>query len=263
MSLRIGDVVKGEVSSYRVKDSIGAGGMSTVWLAVDIATNRNVVLKVPNGQGIPFHKLIFERDLLKRLSHEHLCNYIDAGIHGFLPFLAMEFAMGKTLEQAAAGKSLDEKEVKARAAEILLAVDYLHSRNIIHRDIKPKNLIISDLEYLKLLDLGTATFFNTAGIGEAIISPGGYTPPEQFRFTSSIQGDIWSTAATCFFMLTGQNPEIVLQGYPDRRPPTSPDPRRFNHDVSNEFAQIVMKGMSFDPTERYSTAREMIEAIER
>ena len=261
-----GSFIQGGKGTYLIENLLATGGMSLVYLARG-PDGRKVVVKLPNNLGVPYNKLIFERDLLKQLSHPHIVEYIDSAIaysgSGNFPAIITEYTEGRTLEQAASGNPMDEKEAKIRLIKLLLAVDYLSSRNIVHRDIKPKNVIISDdIRYLKLLDLGTAAYFNTAGIREAIISPGGYTPPEQYRYTFSIQGDIWSSAATCFFALTGKHPVVAMPGYPNVMT-EPPDVRKFNRDVSDDFARILMKAMEWNPVDRFSTAREMIEAIER
>jgi serine/threonine protein kinase len=266
MMLNRGDLIQGGNGTYMIEEAIDRGGMSIVYLARG-PDGRKVVVKMPNSLGTPYNKLIFERDLLKQLSHDHIVRYLDSSIvrlgSSSFPALIVEYAGGKTLEKASSGRPMDEKEAKIRLIRLLLAVDYLSSRNIVHRDIKPKNIMISeDLRYLKLLDLGTAAFFNAAGIREAIISPGGYTPPEQYRYTFSVQGDIWSSAAVAFFALTGQHPSIAMPGYPYREA-EPPDVRKFNRDVSDDFAKILMKGMSWNPLDRFSTAREMIEAIDK
>jgi serine/threonine protein kinase len=266
MMISGGSFIQGGRGVYVVEDLIAKGGMSLVYQARGPDGNQ-VIVKLPNSLGIPYNKLIFERDLLRQLSHPHIVGYLDSAVvrlgSGALPAMITEYAKGKTLEQVASEKPMDEKEAKVRLIKLLLAVDYLSSRNIIHRDIKPKNIIVSDdIRYLKLLDLGTAAYFNAAGINEAVISPGGYTPPEQYRYTFSIQGDIWSSAATCFFALTGKHPAAAMPGYPNMVV-EPPDVRKFNRDVSDDFAKVLMKAMEWNPLSRFSTAREMIEAIER
>ena len=261
MVLKENMILIGSGSSYKVKKLIDQGGMSTVWLAKEVRTDQKVAIKLAKNWEIAIKKIIFERDLMKSLSHIHLVNYYDSGFYGNLPFIVMEYAKGVNLEKLAAAKPLDEKEAKIRAIQLLLAVDYLHSMNIIHRDIKPKNVVLRDIEYLKLLDLGTAAFYNNTGIGEAIISPGGYTPPEQYRFTYSIQGDIWSVAATLFYMVTGQHPIILMPGYPHNIPSSPPDPRKLNKDISEDLARVIMRAMRKNPSERFSSAQEMLSTL--
>ncbi|MEM1576137.1 MAG: protein kinase [Archaeoglobaceae archaeon] len=264
--LSSGTLVKGEKGEYLVKDLIATGGMSFVYLG-KARDGNNVVLKIPNNQGKSLNKLLFERDLLRNLDHAHLVRYFDSafinlGVYSY-PVLILEHAIGIPIFKKILKEPMDEKEAKVRLIKLLLAVDYLSSRNIVHRDINPRNVLISDdLKYLKLIDFGTATFFNLTGVKEAVISPGGYTPPEQYRYTFSVQGDIWSSAATCFFAITGQNPEIAMPGYPYNKT-KPPDPRKFNKDVSEDFAKVLMKAMSWNPVDRFLTAKEMIEAIDK
>jgi len=250
-----------ENRGYTLEKLIGKGGMGEVWLARDYKDNR-VAIKIPTIDSEGIKRLKFEIDLLAKLNHDHVVKYVSSFEVSGIPILVMEYAKGTNLELNASGKPLEENEALARTVQILLAVDYLHSMGVIHRDIKPKNVIVgSESSYLKLIDLGTATYFHQAGITAAVISPGGYTPPEQFRFTASPQGDIWSAGATLYFMLTGQHPALSMPGYPDVRCPP-PDPRKWNKDVSESTAKIVTKALMWDPTERFSSAKEMIMAIE-
>ncbi|MEM1542838.1 MAG: FHA domain-containing serine/threonine-protein kinase [Ignisphaera sp.] len=247
---------------YRFKSFIGRGGMSIVWLA-EGSDGKEVIVKIPNETKESQERLKFESSLLRMLNHEHVVRYIDSFEDYGLPVLVMEYAKGINIEQAASGVPLEEKEALARAIEILLAIDYMHSMSVIHRDIKPKNIIIGDDKtYLKVIDFGTATYLHYTGISYAVISPGGYTPPEQYRFMASPQGDIWSAGATLYFMLTGQHPALSMPGYPNKYCPP-PDPRKMKKDVSEETARIIAKAMQWDPSERFSNALEMIMAIEK
>lgn len=260
-------VVIGSKGSYIVESLHATGGMSQVYLVRGPDGNRYVA-KIPNDLSTSINKLLFERDLLKNLLHEHLIKYIDSGVVAMgpknLPALVVEYSEGSTLDRIVSKNPMDEKRAKVMLTKLLIAVDYISSRNIVHRDIKPKNILLreDDLKFLKLLDFGTAAFFNTSGVREAVISPGGYTPPEQYNYTFSVQGDIWSSAATCFFALTGRNPDTAMPGYP-HRPTNPPDVRKFNRDVSDNFATVLMRAMHWNPLERFSTAKEMIEALDK
>lgn len=247
---------------YKIKSLVGKGGMSTIWLAED-PSGKEVVIKIPNEDRDSWDRLRFEANLLRILDHEHVVKYVDFIEEQNTIALVMEYAKGKNLELLTAGNPMDEKDALAKTVEMLLAIDYIHYMGIIHRDIKPKNIIVKENEdYLKIIDFGTATYLHHTGMKCAIISPGGYTPPEQYKFMASPQGDIWSVGATLYFMLTGQHPALSMPGYPDRYCPP-PDPRAMNKDVSEETAKIVMKAMQWDPSERFSSALEMIMAIER
>jgi serine/threonine protein kinase len=246
---------------YKVKDFIGKGGMSAVWLA-EGPDGKEVIVKIPTEDAEAKERLKFESDLLRMLNHEHIVGYIDSFEEHDFPILIMEYARGVNLECASSSIPLGEDDSLARTIEMLLAIDYMHSMSVIHRDIKPKNIIIGDEKtYLKVIDFGTAAYLHRTGISYAVISPGGYTPPEQHRFMASPQGDIWSVGATLYFMLTGQHPILDMPSYPDKYCPP-PDPRKMNKNVGDEVAEIVMKAMQWDPSERFTNAFEMIMAIE-
>lgn len=246
---------------YVLEKLIGKGGMGQVWLARD-PRGCEVAVKVPVGTPEAVKRLLFEIDLLRRLQHEHVVGYVDSFEASGLPILVMEYAGGVNLELKAMGRRLNESEALARTVQLLLGLDYLHSMGVIHRDVKPKNVIVGDNRtYLKLVDLGTATYFHRAGVPECVISPGGYTPPEQHRYMASPQGDIWSVGATLYFMLTGQHPALDMPGYPDAQC-SPPDPRKYNKDVSDSTVEIIRRAMRWNPAERFSSPMEMIMAIE-
>lgn len=247
---------------YVLENLIGKGGMSHIWLAKS-KEDQKVVVKVASETPEASERLRFEAELLAKLSHEHIIRYVDSFDVSTLPVLIIEFARGSNLERAAAGVSLDENDAMVRTLEMLLAVDYIHSVNVVHRDIKPKNIIVGDEKtYLKMIDFGTATYLHRSGVALAVTSPGGYTPPEQYRFMASPEGDIWSVGATLFFMLTGQHPSVGMPGYPEN-PCPPPDPRKWKSEISDEAAETVARAMMWDPTDRFSTAMEMIMFIEK
>ena len=259
-------IIRGNKGSYRLLTPIGKGGMSQVWLAEPLENSGSitdrVVVKIANDSQIAIEKLRFEAEVLKMLNHPHLVSYVDSGMIGNLPFLVMEYVPGKDLENLYSARPLDEKEAKKLTIELLLGLDYIHGLNIIHRDVKPKNLLMqSSFPDVKLIDFGTSAFFNRVGFKEAVISPGGYTAPEQYKSTSSPQADIWSAGATLFFLLTGQHPILDLPGYPNVTRP--PDPWKFRKDISEESRRVIFRAMNPDPLQRYLSAQEMIEELDR
>ncbi len=261
-------ILKGEVAKYRLVERIGSGGMAEVWLAeVQEASSSipaRVAVKVAKPEPPAVEKLLFEQRVLSDLRHENIPSLFDKGSYNGRPFIAVEYVEGANLESIVQSSPLEENVARKLIAQLLIALDYIHSLNIVHRDVKPKNIIVHPerLFPLKLIDFGTATYYNKAGIRDAVISPGGYTAPEQFRFMSSPQSDIWGAGAVLFYMLTGRHPAEVLEGYPSKPPLKPIDPRMYNKDVSDELARIVLKAMEWDPLFRYLSAREMLMDIE-
>ena len=261
MSLAPGTLLQGRRQSYRLTALLGRGGMGEVWLAN--SSQGPVAVKIAANNPTAVEKLLFEQRILRELRHEHIVTYLDDGVFRGLPFLVTEYVRGANLEQIVKSP-LDERDAKIAAVESLLALDYIHSKNVVHRDVKPKNVLArgNDVRGCVLIDFGTAAYYNVSGIREAVISPGGYTAPEQHNFRSSPLSDIWSVGALLFYLLTARHPQDALPGYPQHPPPTPVSVRRFNRDVSEELETVVRKAMAWNPSDRYLSAREMIEAIE-
>lgn len=236
------------------------------WLAKDTLANQRVIMKTarkkdtPSADNLNVEKLEFEMEVLRLLAHKNIVRVVDELVIENDPLLVLEFIQGEVLEKAAAGKPMGEDRVTEMAKQLLEAIDYIHSMNLIHRDIAPKNIFAS--KPLKLIDFGASKFFySQAAKPEAVVSPGGYTAPEQYRFASSPQGDLWSVGATIFYACTGQPPLLALGNYPHASTPA--DPWRFNRKVGEELRQLVLKATQADPTKRFATAMEMLTVLER
>jgi serine/threonine-protein kinase len=255
-----GFVVEGR---YRVLHFLAEGGMGTTWIGEDMRSGDLVVAKEPKITGEPqkdqlnIQKLEIEADILKILEHKRIVKFRDYFVVKNLPVLFTAFAKGDLLEVAAAREPMDEESATRYTGELLDAVGYIHSLNIIHRDIRPKNLLL-DVNHrdLTLIDFGTAKlYYHQIDTPEAIISPGGYSPPEHYKLGYSPQGDIWSVGGTLFFLLTGQHPMLALGGYPQNSQPA--DPRKLRPQLSDHISNVVLKAMQADPSKRFLNAIEM------
>jgi serine/threonine protein kinase len=263
--LKPGLVVNGR---YRVDNFLAEGGMGTTWICQDLKIGDKVVAKEPKFTGnvqvdkLNWEKLEVETYVLKLLSHKGIVAFRDEFRVNSVPILVTEFVEGDIMEKILAGHPLNEKKAIDYMTQLLDAISYLQSLNVIHRDIRPKNLMMNtEAGTLKLIDFGTAKFFyHQIDLPEAIISPNGYSPPEHYKLGYSPQGDIWSAGATLFFMLTGQHPILVLGGYPES--PTPPDPRKLRPQISNHLASAVIKSMQVEPSKRFVTALEMRRFLE-
>jgi len=259
-SVAAGAVLHGR---YRLDEILGGGGMGVVWLATDFSTGQQVAIKAPKeGQtthGVFTEKLIFESDVLGMLSHDHIVRRVDFFYDRGIPYLVLEYVQAETLDATCSRTPLDETQAVGKITQVLLAADYIHSLNLLHRDIRPKNVMSSSPTYLKVIDFGTAVYFNRR-VDDIVVAPGGYTPPEQYRHGASPQGDIWSVGGTLFHMLTGKHPITLLKGYPDNPLPVMGQELPSN--ISESVANVITRAMAPDPAQRFTTAREMISALQ-
>ncbi len=259
--LKPGEVVEGSSGRYLVEKMLSMGGMGIVWLAKSLEDGKLVVIKTPRITGDPRRdrinreKLAQEARILLLLEHPRIPCLVDMIPFDTLDAPVVEYVPGETMERLYAGKPLSENEAVDKEIKILETVAYIHSLNIIHRDIRPKNLIIDPEEEPHLIDFGTAKYFYEQ-IKEIVSAPGGYTAPEQLKWSSTPQSDIWSLGATLLFMLTGQHPIIFLKGYPANPQPL--DPERIVPGISPHVAETIRKAMMPRPEDRFASAEEML-----
>lgn len=263
MMIKPGDIIEGMSSVYEVKEKLNEGGMGSVWLAQDLYTGESVIVKLPKPFPSAIKKLRFEAELLSSISHIHIVRYIDFLVINEFPILIESFIPGKTLKQYVKENGpLSEKEVRARLTALLLALDYLESRNIVHRDIKPHNIIVGDKpSETTIIDMGTAMYYNVSGIGELVFSSGGYTAPEQYMGYAFPQSDIWGAMAVALFMLTGNEPATFFGPTYPRLPPKSFNALKIKSNISRRLGEIINKGLSWHVLDRYATAREAIDEL--
>ena len=255
-------------SKYKIVKFLAEGGMGSVWLGEMLPSNYTIVAKEPKVTGqqhvdkVNMEKLQVEGYILRLLSHKNIVRFVDMRSVSGIPILFTEFVPGENLEKLVAGRPMNEEEAVAYVVQLLDAVEYMHSMNIIHRDIRPKNLIVRTSEHsLKLIDFGTAKFFhNQLDTPEAIIAPGGYSPPEHYHLGYSPQGDLWSVGATLFFLVTGQHPSIALPGYPNRL--ATPDTGKLKPSASDLLREVVTRALQPQPTQRFLTASEMRQRLQ-
>jgi len=217
-----GDNEKGlKINNYEVIKKIGEGGMGKVYLVYHRSTARLLVCK--KIIGVPKNDLLkrFEREIRfqSKLSHPNIIQFIDSGIHNQEPYLIMEFATGGDLNKLMIDHSQPLKSDKAvkYIIESLKGIEYLHANKIIHRDIKPDNILLQKNKegviVPKITDLGIAKSINNAG-GSSLTKVGiamgtvFYMPPEQIRDARSVdeRADLYAIGITLYYLLTGKYP---------------------------------------------------------
>lgn len=261
---------------YRIQSLLGQGGMGAVYRAEDMRLHISVAVKELLPQpGLDPHLLsrlraqfLQEATILARLNHPHLVNVTDYFEEDGKAYLIMRFIEGESLaDHIARHGALPEAQVVTWALEILEALDYCHARNILHRDLKPHNIIIQPNGSVVLVDFGLVKLWNPADPQTRTTIRGAgtpeYAPPEQYGATSGHtdpRSDIYSLGATLYHALTGQVPPSATERI--AFPQHFRTPRELNGRVSPGIDGVIQKAMALPQEQRWSSAREMAIALQ-
>lgn len=255
---------------YEIIKSIGEGGMANVYLAQDTILDRKVAIKVLRGDLSADDKFIrrFEREAqsVSNLSHQNIVEVYDVGVEDGNHYIVMEYIEGKTLKQLLKKReSLTLTEVIDIMTQLTDGIAHAHESYIIHRDIKPQNIIIEDNGLIKITDFGIAMALNATQLTQtnSVMGSVHYLPPEQASGKgSTIKGDIYSLGILMYELLTGNVPfkgdnavEIALKHMKDKIPSI----RKQNPAIPQSVENILLKATAKNPRNRYDSAREMHE----
>ncbi|MHC5039175.1 MAG: bifunctional serine/threonine-protein kinase/formylglycine-generating enzyme family protein, partial [Planctomycetota bacterium] len=265
--------------SYEIVKELSRGGMGIVYIAKQKGLKREVALKVLiAGEGATedqikrFHR---EAEASAKLSHPHIVPIFDVGVVGSQHYFTMEFIRGKPLDKLIKEKAIDAGEALTLTAKTSRALHYAHERDIIHRDIKPGNILVNEEGEPKLTDFGLAKDVGSGEEGEALTVSGAvmgtprYMSPEQAEGRTGEIGrrsDLFSLGAILYEMLTWECPftgttivEILKKvTYDDPAPP-----RRIAKSIPKDVETICLKCLEKDPNKRYQTGEELADDIDR
>lgn len=260
---------------YRVIELIGSGGMAHVYKAKDIITDTIVavkVLKEENQNDLEFVRR-FEREAnaVLALSHPNIVKSFNVGVDGEMHYLVLEYVEGRTLKDViTAEKTLSPKQTVNIACQVLDALSHAHECGIIHRDIKPQNVIITPKGKVKLTDFGiardTASTTRTFA-GSNMIGSVHFLSPEQAKGEEvTAESDIYSTGIMLYEMLTGSVPfsgdntvAIALKHLQEEITP----PVTVNSKIPNSLSDVIVKAASKRPEDRYESALKMKADLQR
>src|ERR1700704_4626946 len=199
---------RGQITGkYKILATIGSGGFGTVYLAEDIWIDKKVALKVPHKQGVDFGELPREPRLLATLCHPNIVSILTAEKQDNIFFIVMEYVPGETLEAIISRDgTIDLPRALDYTCQICNALDHAHQQNVIHRDLRPGNVLVTDGGMLKVADFGTSRFIEIAAHGTTVIGSPPYMAPEQFHGRGVFASDIYSLGVTMYQMLTGVMP---------------------------------------------------------
>jgi serine/threonine protein kinase len=250
------------IGKYRIVATLGSGGFGTVYRAEDTWINKTVAIKVPHKQGVDFGELLREPRLLATLNHPNIVTILTAEKQEQVFFIVMEFVPGETLESIVARDgALDLARALDYTCQICNAVDHAHRHGVLHRDLRPSNVLVSDSGLVKVADFGTSRFLEIAAHGTTIIGSPPYMAPEQFHGKAVFASDIYSVGVTMFQMLTGDLPYDTRSAAElDRlkRGELVTPPRRKNPKIPRAIDAIVVKAMAPDSQLRYQRAGDLL-----
>src|SRR5438034_2962308 len=265
-SLSLPLLFKGQqLGKYKIIGPLGSGGFGTVYLAQDTWIDKKVAIKVPHRQNLDFGELLREPRLLASVNHPNIVAITTAEKQDGVFFIVMEYVPGETLENIIATKgALDLTRALDFTCQICNAVDHAHRQGVIHRDLRPANVLVSDNDMLKVADFGTSRFLEIAAHGTTVIGSPPYMAPEQFHGKAVFASDLYSLGVTMYQMLTGSLPyDTPAPGDLDKLMSgelVSP-PRLKNPSIPKSINDIVMKAMAPDVATRYQRAADLLEDV--
>src|SRR6185503_17800923 len=261
------------IGKYRVDGVLGQGGMGTVFRAFDAAIQRPVAIKTVNkGMLDPIDlqyaltRFRHEAQAVGRLTHPRIAAIYDYGEDSEIAYIVMELVNGQSLFQHMQEQAqFSLKEIGEVVRQLLDGLGYAHAQGVVHRDVKPSNILINDDGRLKISDFGIARIESSTltQVGEIMGSPG-YMAPEQFLGSEVDAGrDVYSVGIIAYELLVGKRPFLgnnaeILRAVLNDRPL---NPSEVNPLVSAQLDWAVQKALAKQKTDRFSNARDFSEAF--
>src|SRR5213082_1565233 len=270
MSTILGTTLNGR---YRLEARIGSGGMSTVYRALDETLQRQVAIKLMNREvasdSDQLERFRREARAVAQLSHPHVVGVIDAGEDAGRPYIVFEYVEGETLkERIRRVGRLPIAEAVAYAVEIARALGAAHARHIVHRDVKPQNVLIDEEGSAKVTDFGIARTLDEEGLTAdgRVLGTTDYVSPEQaLGHAVTGQSDLYSLGVVLFEMLTGDVPfhgenQVAVAMKHVRE--ELPDVQRKRPEISAALAAVIEAATAKRVEERYADDAELIADLE-
>jgi serine/threonine protein kinase len=266
------------IGPYRVLRELGKGGMGVVYLAVrdDGAFRKNVAIKLLRGDAVTpefVERFRNERQVLANFDHPNIARILDGGdTTENMPFYVMEYVEGRPIDKYCDEDKLSLNDRLKLFQKLCGALQYLHQNQVIHRDLKPGNILVSNEGVVKLLDFGIAKQLGPASMelttAEGTPLTPAYASPEQFTGRADARSDIYTLGVILYLMITGKLPD---QG--TTKPPsesvredvtrTQETTKQLKKRVMGDLDMVVLKAMNRESRLRYTSAQELSEDLER
>ena len=260
--------LKGKIGKYKILKKLGSGGFGTVYLAEDTFLKTLRALKTPHGIASQSEKMLQESILQsKLLDHPNIVKLLTVDIIDRTLIMVMEYINGTDLE-----KLIDEQDhLKINIAlkyfkQILSALNFAHKYKVIHRDIRPSNILINENDDIKITDFGTSKLLNEKQYATTKIGSPPYMAPEQFEGRAVFASDIYSTGCLFYEMITGFPPIIManpMEIYKRAKSGKIIPLSKKIPTISSDLNWIIMKTLSPDLSKRYKKTIEVIEDLNK
>ena len=257
------------LGKYQILDRLGSGGFGTVYLALDTWVNRKVALKVPHQQQEEIVDLLKEPRIMAALKHPNIVELITVERKNGTFFMVLEYVEGESLDRyIRRERTLAPSRALEIAIDVCSAISFAHANQILHRDLRPANILLTREGVAKVTDFGTSRVLEMQkdGFARTRIGSPPYMAPEHFRGRAVFQSDLWSVGITIYEMLTGTvpfydaDPLKIAQAFTNQQivPPHLKNPA-----VPKAFSEAVMKALSVNLGDRYLSAHAMLEALKK
>src|SRR5438105_8291058 len=264
------------IGKYRVKGELGRGGMGAVYLAEQPGLGREVAIKelLQTADPVALRRFLQEAQVMARTSHPNLVQVHDMELMGNVNYLVLEFVRGRSLRDWMNQTPIPPPQVFAVMHGVLQALDYAHRHAIVHRDMKPENVLISEEGMVKVADFGIARLTDDTGVGGTATKTGTtvgtpqYMSPEQVA-SSRVDGrsDLYSAGIMFYELVAGQPPftatdadgPFTLMAKHVQAPPQPPSV--FRPGLNPDLEELILKSLSKRPEDRFQTGKEFDEAI--
>jgi eukaryotic-like serine/threonine-protein kinase len=256
-----------QIDSYRIDARVASSGMASIFRATDQRNHRIVALKFPHpdleADPILYDRFQREAEIGRRLSHPGVMRVFADEEHS-RPYMVMEWCEGRLLRQVLDQGRIPQERAIRIAVAVLDALEYIHANGVVHRDMKPENVMVDDPDRIKLIDFGIAFDSSARRITYTGFSPGLGTPnyisPEQVKGKrGDARSDIFAVGVILYEMLTGQQPfsgPSPLAVMNDRLLNHPTPPRVADPDISPQLQEVLYRALERDPAHRYAKASE-------
>lgn len=263
-----------QIGQYLVMRRLGTGGMAVVYQAKDLQTGQVVAIKLIRTEAIPAeqHQRLLQRfarecSAMARLSHPHIVAVHDYGEAGGVPYMVMDYLPGETLKRFTGGM-MDYRMAAQLLAPIADALAYAHARGIIHRDVKPSNILMTHTGKPMLTDFGVAKLLDDpdaglTGTGLGVGTPQ-YMAPEQWKGKTSPQTDVYALGTIFYELITGRKPYTadtpaaiaIMQA-------TEPlvRPRQYNGNIPEAVERVIFRALAFKAENRHASMEEFHQVL--